>query len=53
MKNRLPFASMTFSFTIAGSSIGYALHDNFGVIPLTMLIALIGAFSAAWSGDQL
>jgi hypothetical protein len=52
MKNRMPFAALTFAFTVAGSCIGATLH-NFpeGLGLITLGIAFIGGVAASISGD--
>jgi hypothetical protein len=52
MKNRLPFAALTFAFTIAGSAVSYGAAGNFvAAVLLTGLIAFIGGLAAAMSGE--
>lgn len=54
MKNRLPFAALTFAFTVAGACMGYALNNSPEMlIPFVIIIGFAGAAAAAWSGDLL
>ena len=53
MKNRLPFAALTFAFTIAGACAGYSIKvDGGGMAMVVFLIASIGAMAAGLSGEQ-
>lgn len=52
MKNRLPFAALTFAFTVAGSCIGATLNVfPEGLVLTTLAIAFIGAGAAALCGE--
>lgn len=53
MKNRLPFAALTFAFTIAGACIGYLISRESDMTMVVFVVAGIGAFAAAMSGDGL
>jgi hypothetical protein len=48
MKNRIPFAALTFAFTIAGACISYAFRDSIeaGCVVI-ILIALVGGLASA------
>lgn len=51
MKNRLPFAALTFAFTIAGACLGHlAATDSIAILAI-FLVAGIGGFAAALSGN--
>ncbi len=47
MKNSLPFAALTFAFTVAGSALGFALHESqVELVVVTGVIAMIGGVAA-------
>lgn len=53
MKNRLPFAALTFAFTIAGACMGYFARESYMIIVAIIFIGFIGGFAAAMCGDNL
>ena len=53
MKNRLPFAALTFAFTIAGACLGYTQMRPEALCFLVGIVAFVGAIAAASSGDNL
>lgn len=53
MKNRIPFAALTFAFTVAGACLGYAIKDPATLFMIVVVVAAIGAIAAAASGETL
>lgn len=53
MKNRIPFAALTFAFTFVGGSIQYGMRDNpDGAWFLIFILAAIGGMASAFSGVE-
>lgn len=50
MKNRAPFAALTFAFTVCGAALGHSISDIAVLIMTAAGIAMIGGFAAAVSG---
>ncbi len=49
MKNTLPFAALTFAFTIVGASVGYSIKDPAALATIVLGLASVGAFASAVS----
>lgn len=53
MKNRIPFAALTFAFTVAGATVGHCMSAQpFLTFCVVAILAIIGGAAAACFGDS-